>query len=111
MQDNVFEEIKKYTKDDILEALKKNIFNHELLLKDIVIIHYDSMCNKARKMGEKCAEASKSNDSKLAKELLDATNKQWHKAHNFIDKHINKIEKEGHPIDLDKQLLEFLKEK
>ncbi len=102
MKANIFEEIKKYTKDEILEALKKTMFRPESLLRELPITRYNSMYDKANKIAEQASNALKTNNMKLFIELNNKSDKIWREANDFINKHNE---------NWHKQLLEFGKEK
>ncbi|MDD2826973.1 MAG: hypothetical protein PHF52_08665 [Sulfurospirillaceae bacterium] len=102
MREDVFEEIKKYTKDEILEGLKKTMFRPESLLRELPITRYNSMCGKAMEIAKQASNALKSDNIKLFIELNNKSDKMWREANDFIDKHNE---------NWHKQLLEFGKEK
>lgn len=84
MRDKIFEDIKNYTKDEILEGLKKTMFR---LLRELPIIRYNSMCDKAQKLSEKAYDVLSAEDFKSYIKLSKESNKIWDEANNFITKH------------------------
>lgn len=85
MREAIFEEILKYSKEEIIQALKKTVFRPESILNSLPIIRYNTMCDKAQKISDEAQEALKANNLKLSMELFDKSNKIWGEANKFID--------------------------
>lgn len=98
MRDKVFQEIGKYTKDEILQAIKKTVFRPENVLLELPFIRYNAMCNKAQDFSDKAQKALMLNNFKLSNDLFDKSTKIYEEANKFLDSH-------------NKQFLQHAKEK
>lgn len=92
-REKVFNEIKKYTKEEILLGLEKVLFSPDMLLRELPLVHYNRMCDEADKLHKQASEALKNTNLK-AKELFDKSDRIWKQANSFIDNHHAKYEGE-----------------
>ena len=79
------EKLKKYTKEELILAIKQIDFKGHILTK-LPIIKYNRMCDEAEKISNKAQEYVNKKEFVLAIEYFDKSNKLYEDANKFIDK-------------------------
>lgn len=79
------EKLKKYTKEELILAIKQIDYKGYILTK-LPIIKYNRMCNEAERASTQAQEYMDKKEYALAREYFDKSNKLSEDAHKFIDK-------------------------
>ena len=85
---NQKQELAKYTKEDLINAILKYDFRG-YILSELPLIKYARMCIEASKMGSKAQENMNINNFKLAGEYFDKSNKLYEEANDFLNRNRN----------------------
>lgn len=79
------EELKKYTKEELILGIKEIDYKGYILTK-LPVIKYNRMCDEAERVSNQAQEYMEKKEYALAREYFDKSNKLFEDAHKFIDK-------------------------
>ena len=85
---NQKQELAKYTKEDLINAILKHDFRGHIS-GELPLIKYSRMTIEASKMASKASEYMKNNNFRLGSEWFDKSNSLYEEANDFLNRNRN----------------------